>query len=93
MSPSSMGVDVRYVPLYHDYLDVIAVHYARPDAARLLVSVEYLGHAPVRHFELSGYVAGPHASRGHFDDFQPDHIRQRSAVDERTTELVHTPLA
>lgn len=82
-----------YVYVRLTYLHVIAVDYARSDAARLLVPIEYLGHAAVRYFELSGYVAGPHAGRGHFDDLQPDHIRQRPAVDERATQLVHTPLA
>lgn len=75
------------------YLNVIAVYYARTDAACLLVSIKYLWYTPVRYFELSGYVAGPHAGRSHLDDFQSDHIRKRSAVDERTTQLVHTPLA
>lgn len=62
-----------------------AADHAGPDAARLLVSVQYFRHAPVGYAQLSGYDARPHAGRGHLDDLQPYVVGQRPAVDEHAT--------
>lgn len=41
---------------------------ARPDAARLLVAIQDLRHAAVRHAQLSADGAGPNALDGQLDD-------------------------
>ena len=42
--------------------------------------------------ELARNDAGSHAGRCHLDDFQPDVVGQRAAVDEHATQLVHSTL-
>ena len=62
------------------------------DAARLLVSVEDLWDAAVRHAQLARDDARTDASSRQFDDLQSDVVRQWSAVDEHTAQLVHSSL-
>jgi len=66
---------------------------ARPDRARLLVSVEDLADTAVTDSQLTRNDAGPHSGRSHFDNLQPNVVWQRSAIDEDAPELVDPPLS
>lgn len=47
----------------------------------------------MRDSQLSRYDARPDAGRSHFDDLQSDMVRQRTAVDEYTAQLVYATLS
>lgn len=70
-----------------------AANHAGSDGAGLLVAIQDLGDATVRHAQLPGDDAWPHPGSGELDDLQPYVIGQRTSVYENTAELVHTPLS
>ena len=65
---------------------------ARSYAARVLVSLQYLADAAVRHEERAADGTRSHAFRRHLDDPQSDVVGQRSTVDEHSTQLIQTTL-
>ena len=81
-------------------LDVVGGHLGlgsandtRPDASGFLVAVQDLGHASVRHPQLSRNDARTHSGGGQFDDFQTNVIGQRTAIDEHATQLIDASLS
>lgn len=70
-----------------------AADHAGPYRAGLLVAIEYLRDATVRHPQLSRYDARPYTGRGHLDDLVPYVVRQRTSVYENPAELVYTALS
>ena len=66
---------------------------ARPDTAGLLVSVEDLGDAAVGHPQLPRDNARTYSGGGHLHNLEADVVRQRSSIDEYSTQLVHPYLA
>ena len=70
-----------------------APNHAGPNGARFLESVQDLGHAAVRHLQLSAYVARPHSVGRHLDDLHPDVLGQGAPIDEEAAQLVDAPLA
>lgn len=74
------------------YLGLAATDGPGSDGARLLVPAQDFGHAAVGDPELPGDDTRPDAVVGHLHDFMSDVVRQRSAIDENSSELVHTAL-
>lgn len=70
-----------------------AANHAGSDGAGLLVAIQDLGHATVRHSQLPGYDAWPDPGCCKLHDLQPYVIWQWTSIDENTAELVHTPLS
>ena len=66
---------------------------AGPDRARLVVAAEDLAHAAVRHLQDAGDVTGPGAAVCELHDPLTGRVRQRTAVDEHTAQLVDTAVA
>ena len=94
--------DPRIVPLHFfdlrldlrgGYPRLAAADHARPDGTGFLVAVQNFRNAAVRNAELPRYHARTHPSRCHFDDFQANVIRERPAVDEDATQLIHASLS
>lgn len=65
---------------------------ARSNAAGLLIAIENLRYAAVRHAKLSWDDARSDTSRRQLDNLEADVIWQRSTVDEDTAELIYASL-
>ena len=65
---------------------------ARPYAAGVLVPLQYLADAAVRHEQCTADRARPHALRRHLDDTQTHVVRQRAPVDEDAAQLIQPTL-
>lgn len=74
------------------YLGFAATDGPGSDGACLLVPAQDFGHAAVGDPELSGDDTRPDAVVGHLHDFMSDVVGQRSAINENSSELVHTAL-
>lgn len=77
------GGHLRFGPTYH----------ARPNGARLLVSVQDLRHTAVGDAQLAGNHTGTNSTGRHFHDLQANVIGQRATVDEDAPELVDATLS
>lgn len=74
------------------YLGFAASDGSGSDRTRLLVPAQDFGHATMGNPELSGNDARPDPVVGHLHNFVSDMVRQRSAVDENSSELVDSAL-
>lgn len=70
-----------------------AADYAGTDASGLVIAVENLAHAPVRHLQLAADLARPSAALRQLDDQLPLVHGQRAPVDEGAAELIAPALA
>ena len=81
------SVSLRYYSLYYSvrfsFLTFVLFAYS---------PVEDLADTAVGHSELAGDDAGPDPGRRHLDDFEPDVIWKRPAIDEDAPQLVNSTL-
>ena len=72
------------------YLGFAAAYNARLEVASLVISGEYLGDTAMRYSELSADITRPHSLLSKFHDPLSHHVRERSAVDKDSTQLINS---
>jgi len=75
------------------HLGLRSTYYARSNRTRLLVSVQNLRYAAVRHAELARYYTRPHSTGRHFHDLQSNVIGQRTSIDKDAPKLIYPALS
>lgn len=75
------------------HLRLGAANHARPNRARLLVAIQYLGHTAMRNSQLSRYHTGPYSAGRHFNYLQAYVVGQWATVDEDAAQLIDASLA